>query len=112
MPRNRRSLADADILDMALSTSSARKLRARGPERRSHSIAHTAGFLWLALGLTVLALAGTYAWEWYRSEQDCNDRTNTAARIECTQRGEDKPGREGQKVRHGGQSAGTARGRA
>lgn len=102
MPRVRRTLTNADIPEMAFNTRSARGLRAHGPECRSHSIAHTAGFLWLAFGLTVLALAGTYVWEWYRSEQDCNDLTSPAARIECTQRGEGKPGREAKKVRHGG----------
>jgi hypothetical protein len=115
MPRARRSLTDAEVLGMALNTSTARRLQGRWPEaeeRRHDSIVHTAKFLWLALGLTILALGATFAWELYRAKEDCKDLTNTAARIECTQRGEGKTGAEGQKVRHGAQSGRKAGGGA
>ena len=64
MPRARRSLTDAEILGMALNTSTARRLQGRWPEaedRRHDSVVHTAKFLWLALGLTVVALGATFA---------------------------------------------------
>lgn len=94
---------------MQLGKSAARRQRGDWP---LESVTPTGLSLWLAFGVTLLVRAGTYAWERYRPEQNGNHRTCADARIECTQRGEGKPGREGQKVRHGVQSAGSARGRA
>jgi hypothetical protein len=116
MPRARRSLTDAEILGMALNTSTARRLQGRWPEaedRRHDSVVHTAKFLWLALGLTVVALGAAFAWTaWQGSEEDCHHRAGTEARIECTQRGDGKAGREGNDVGHGAQSGRKARGGA
>lgn len=94
---------------MQLNKSAARRLRGDWP---LESVTPTGLFLWLAFGLTVVVLVGTYVWERYRPEQDCEDGTGPVAHVECTQGREGEPSREGQKVRHGGQSAGTARGRA
>lgn len=99
----RKQLTDWQVLDMVLRT----WVDADGGDAR-----RTAVFLWAALAVVVATLLGTFAWEWYGPKQDCNDGTGAQPRIECTQGGEGKAGREGQKVRHGGQSAGTARGRA
>lgn len=99
----RRQLTDWQVLDMVLRTWG----DADGGDAR-----RTAVFLWAALAAVVATLLGTFAWDWYRPKDDCHDRTSTQPRIECTQRGEGEPGGEGQKLRHGGQSAGTARGRA
>lgn len=116
MSRVRRSLTDAEILGMALNTSTARRLQGRWPEaedRRHDSVVHTAKFLWLALGLTVIALGAAFAWAaWQGTEEDCQRGAGTDARIECAQRGDGKAGREGNHVGHGAQSAGSARGRA
>lgn len=106
MPRARRSLTDAEILGMALNTSTARRLQGRWPEaedRRHDSVVHTAKFLWLALGLTVLALGAAFAWAaWQGPEEDCQHGAGTEARIECMQGGDGKAGREGNHVGHGG----------
>lgn len=106
MPRARRSLTDAEILGLALNTSTARRLQGRWPEaedRRHDSVAHTAKFLWLALGLTVMALGAAFAWAaWQGPEEDCQHGTGTKARIECTQGGDGKAGRERNHVGHGG----------
>ena len=83
---------------MQLSKSAARRLRGDWP---LESVTPTGLFLWIALAATVLALAGTYVWERYRSEQDCDDGAHARARIECSQRGEGKAGREGKQSRHG-----------
>ena len=98
---------------MVVGSRSSRQLRKGGNEKRRNSVAHTAGFLWLAAILTTLALAGTYVWEALnRAEQDCNHGADSAARIECTQRGDGKSSGEGQDVRHGPQSGRKDGGRA
>ena len=116
MHRARRSLTDAEILGMALNTSTARRLQGRWPEaedRRHDSVVHTAKFLWLALGLTVLALGAAFAWAaWQGPEEDCQHGAGTEARIECTQRGDGNAGREGNDVGHGAQSGRKAGGGA
>lgn len=106
MARSRCSLTDAEILGMALNTSTARRLQGRWPEaedRRHDSVVHTAKFLWLALGLTVVALGAAFAWAaWQGPEEDCQHGAGPQARIECTQGGDGKAGREGNHVGHGG----------
>ncbi|MCH6484260.1 hypothetical protein MMG85_11895 [Pseudoxanthomonas sp. LH2527] len=105
MPRSRRTLTDADILGMALDTSTARRLQGRWPEakdRRRDSVVTTAKFLRLALALTVLALAGTFAWEaWQGTKEHCDQRAGTGAHVECAQHGEGKTGGERDDVGHG-----------
>lgn len=105
MPRIRRTLTDADILGMALDTSTARKLQGRWPkanDRRRDSVVPTAKFLWLALAITVLALAGTFAWEaWQGTEEDCDQRAGTGAHVECTQHGDGKTSGKRDDVGHG-----------
>lgn len=101
MTRARRSVTDREILDMQLSQSAARRLRGGWP---LESVTPTGLFLWLAFALTVLLLAGTYVWEWYRPEQNCDHVADATARIECTQRRDGKSGGEGQDVVHGAQS--------
>ena len=83
---------------MQLSKSAARRLRGDWP---LESVTPTGLFLWIALAATVLALAGTYVWERYRSEQDCDDSARARARIECSQRSEGEAGGEGKQSRHG-----------
>ncbi|HMM24767.1 MAG TPA: hypothetical protein PKA36_08175 [Pseudoxanthomonas mexicana] len=116
MPRARRSLTGAEILGMALNTSTARRLQGRWPEaedRRHDSVVHTAKFLWLALGLTVVALVATITWAaWQRPEEDCQHGAGTDSRIECAQRRDGKAGREGDHVGHGAQSGRKAGGGA
>lgn len=116
MPRARRSLTDAEILAMALNTSTARRLQGPWPEaedRRHDSVVHTAKFLWLALGLTVVALGAAFAWAaWQGPEEDCQHGAGTEARIECAQRSDGKAGREGNDVGHGAQSGRKAGGGA
>lgn len=105
MPPARRTLTDAEILSMQLSTSAAKRLRGEWPpehDRRMDSVAPTAIFLWLVLGLCLVALTGTFLWEalgW--AEEHCGDRTHTGAGMECAQGGERKTGGEGEKSRHG-----------
>ena len=109
MPRARRSVTDSEILSMQLSTSAAKRLRGEWPperDRRMDSVAPTAMFLWLVLGLCVVALAGTFLWEalgW--AEEHCGDRAQTGAGMECAQGGEHEPRGEGKDVGHGAQSA-------
>lgn len=116
MPRIRRSVTDADILGMVLNTSTARRLQGRWPEaddRRRDSVVPTARFLWLALMLTILALAGTFVWEASKGpEKHCDGSADTGARVEFTQSGDDKAGGKGNHVGHGAQSGGVARGGA
>lgn len=105
MPRARRTLTDAEILGMALDTSTARRLQGRWPEaadQRRDSIALTAKFLWLALALTALALGGTFAWEAVQgTEEDCDQRAGTGAHVECPQHGNGKAGGKRNDVGHG-----------
>lgn len=108
MPRNRRTLTDAEILGMALNSSTARRLQGRWPEaadRRRDSIVPTAKFLWLAFAATVLALVGTFAWEaWHGTEEDCDQPAGPRAHVECAKDRDGKAGRERDDVGHGAQS--------
>ena len=105
MPRARRSLTDAEILGMALNTSTARRLQGQWPEandRRRDSIVPTAKFLWLALALTALALVGTFAWEAVQgTEENCDQRTGAGAHVECAQHGDGKAAGKRKDVGHG-----------
>jgi hypothetical protein len=114
MPRARRNLSQSEILSMVLSTSDAQRLRGEWPEdRRRDSVSSTAMFLWLALALTLLALAGTFVWEAVRwAEQDCDDGAGSGARVECAQRGKHEARGEGKDVGHGAKSAVPAGGSA
>ena len=105
MPRTRRSLTDAEILGLALNTSTARRLQGRWPgsnERGGDSIVPTAMFLWLVLTLTALALIATFAWEaWQGPKEDCDQRSGARADVECAQRGDGKAGGKRDDVGHG-----------
>ena len=113
MRRRYRTVTDWQILNMALNTRAARKLRADGRERRANSVVDTGVYLWVALGMLVLALLGTYVSEaLQRSKQHRHDCARPGVHVECTERSEGQAGREGNYIRHAPQSAGPARGGA